>query len=117
MASCQALLREECSDLTLLTVAHRLLTIIDYASVIVMHGGTKVEQGAPAELLRDPTSALSSMAEALGGHAKQALHRKSAAGEERSSTPANGATRDAAVAVVAAAPADSEPTAADALRC
>ena len=54
----QGLLRTEFSDLTLLTIAHRLQTIIDYEQVLVMAQGRLVEAGAPLQLLRTPGSAL-----------------------------------------------------------
>ena len=73
----QALLRTEFADLTLLTIAHRLMTIIDYASVIVMRSGRLVEQGTPANLLADETSALWAMANSLGYEARDQLRQKS----------------------------------------
>ena len=62
----QVLLRTEFSELTLLTIAHRLQTIIDYEQVLVMGGGRLLESGAPLQLLQRPGSALMEMAAALG---------------------------------------------------
>lgn len=48
----QRVLGEEFGDCTVLTVAHRLDTIVGSDVVAVMDGGRLVEVGAPAELLR-----------------------------------------------------------------
>uniref|UniRef100_A0A182JGX3 Uncharacterized protein n=1 Tax=Anopheles atroparvus TaxID=41427 RepID=A0A182JGX3_ANOAO len=47
----QHAIREQFADCTVLTIAHRLNTIMDYDRVLVMDGGTAVEFGTPAELL------------------------------------------------------------------
>jgi ABC-type multidrug transport system fused ATPase/permease subunit len=47
----QQMLRTKFPDTTLLTIAHRLNTIIDYDVVIVMDKGKVVEFGSPRELL------------------------------------------------------------------
>lgn len=43
-------LAEDSSDRTLITIAHRLRTIIDYDSMVVMSGGKVVEHASPKEL-------------------------------------------------------------------
>ncbi|KAK2036692.1 P-loop containing nucleoside triphosphate hydrolase protein, partial [Colletotrichum somersetense] len=49
----QAVLRREVDDdRTLVTIAHRLRTIADYDTVVVMGAGRVVEAGRPAELYR-----------------------------------------------------------------
>ncbi|KAK3687510.1 P-loop containing nucleoside triphosphate hydrolase protein [Podospora appendiculata] len=53
--SIQAVLRKELNasgakDRTLVTIAHRLRTIVDYDKVVVMAGGRVVEVGSPREL-------------------------------------------------------------------
>ena len=65
-AAIQALLRTEFSAHTVLTIAHRLLTVIDYDALIVMGGGRLLEQGAPQELLAREDGVLAAMARALG---------------------------------------------------
>ena len=75
----QALLRTEFSELTLLTIAHRLQTIIDYEQVLVMGAGRLLESGAPLELLQRPGSALGDMANALGEVAAAELSQRAAA--------------------------------------
>jgi len=54
-ANIQSLIRNECKDVTVVTIAHRLQTIMDYDTVLVLARGVLVEQGNPAELARrDP---------------------------------------------------------------
>ena len=47
----QRMLRNRFKDTTLLTVAHRLNTVMDYDTILVMENGRAVEFGAPSELL------------------------------------------------------------------
>ena len=47
----QKMLRTRFTDTTLLTVAHRLNSIIDYDKILVMDSGRAVEFGSPKELL------------------------------------------------------------------
>ena len=51
---------------TLLTIAHRLNTICDYDRVLVLSFGRVQEYDSPANLLRDPNSAFSSMVNETG---------------------------------------------------
>ncbi|XP_035825063.1 multidrug resistance-associated protein 1 [Aplysia californica] len=62
----QRTIREEFSNCTILTIAHRLNTIIDYDRVLVLDMGQIAESGPPAELLADPTSVFFSMAKNAG---------------------------------------------------
>eukprot|EP01113_Clastostelium_recurvatum_P044174 TRINITY_DN7427_c1_g1_i6.p1 TRINITY_DN7427_c1_g1~~TRINITY_DN7427_c1_g1_i6.p1 ORF type:complete len:959 (+),score=198.39 TRINITY_DN7427_c1_g1_i6:281-2878(+) len=48
----QRTLRSECADATVLTIAHRLHTILDYDEIIVMDEGVVVEHGPPQMLLQ-----------------------------------------------------------------
>lgn len=47
----QRVIRESFAGCTLVAVAHRLQTIVDFDRVVVMRAGRVVEQGAPRELL------------------------------------------------------------------
>ncbi|KAI2464558.1 abc transporter [Annulohypoxylon bovei var. microspora] len=47
----QQLIRSEFAGSTIITIAHRLRTIIDYDQVIVMEEGKVLETGSPAELV------------------------------------------------------------------
>uniref|UniRef100_A0A182NL49 Uncharacterized protein n=1 Tax=Anopheles dirus TaxID=7168 RepID=A0A182NL49_9DIPT len=47
----QHAIREQFADCTVLTIAHRLNTIMDYDRVLVMQDGSVIESGQPGELL------------------------------------------------------------------
>jgi ATP-binding cassette subfamily C (CFTR/MRP) protein 1 len=55
------LIEEELSDRTIITVAHRLETILDYDQVIVVDGGAVMETGRPRELLKVESSRFGKM--------------------------------------------------------
>ena len=52
----QKLLRSELAGATVLTIAHRLDTILDSDQVLVMDKGRAAEYGPPGILLQDKTS-------------------------------------------------------------
>lgn len=52
----QETIRQQFSDCTVLTIAHRIKTIIDSDRVLVMEAGLVKEFAAPAVLLQDPKS-------------------------------------------------------------
>ncbi|KAH7410668.1 putative ATP-binding cassette transporter [Cadophora sp. MPI-SDFR-AT-0126] len=53
----QKVLREEFKECTVLVVAHRLETVVDFGRVVVLGGGRVVEVGVPGELIRREGSA------------------------------------------------------------
>jgi ABC-type multidrug transport system fused ATPase/permease subunit len=65
-AMIQRLIREEFKDCTVITIAHRLATIIDSDKVLVLSHGDFVEYDAPSDLLRKDGGALRGMVERLG---------------------------------------------------
>jgi len=62
----QSVVREEFSRCTVITIAHRLETVIDGDAVIVMSKGQVEEMGPAFHLLRNPLGALSSMVDSQG---------------------------------------------------
>merc|ERR1719489_285920 len=57
----QATIRQEFADCTVLTIAHRLKTILDYDKILVLDAGTVKELDSPQNLLADPQSTFFSM--------------------------------------------------------
>lgn len=62
----QRTIREKFVDCTVLTVAHRLHTIIDSDRVLVMDAGVNVEFDTPHKLLQIENGVFRQMVEALG---------------------------------------------------
>lgn len=62
----QETIREKFADCTVLTVAHRLHTIIDSDRVLVMDAGINVELDTPYALLQNADGVFRKMVEALG---------------------------------------------------
>lgn len=52
-AKVQQLIRSEFQDYTIIMIAHRLSSLVDFDRVAVLDGGKLVEFGSPAELLRE----------------------------------------------------------------
>src|SRR3990167_9494995 len=52
----QGLIKTEFKDSTIITIAHRLNTIIQYDKILSLRGGRVIDYGKPSELLRDPKS-------------------------------------------------------------
>lgn len=63
----QEALHKRFAESTVLTVAHRLQTVLGADLIVVLDGGRVAEQGAPAQLLADPNSSLSALAHEAGG--------------------------------------------------
>ena len=84
----QTLLRTEFGGKTVLTIAHRLVTVCDYDAILVMGGGKLVEAGSPAELLARPHGALAAMARALGDKGEAALMERASGARVRASSDA-----------------------------
>lgn len=62
----QRTIREAFSECTVITIAHRLNTIMDYDKVLVMDAGRAVEFAPPHELLRNPSSYFAKMVAQTG---------------------------------------------------
>lgn len=66
---------EQLEGCTVLTVAHRLRTVITYDTVHIMANGSIVESGAPVKLLQDTSSRLAQMCDAAGSSEAQELRQ------------------------------------------
>lgn len=62
----QELIRTHFANATVITIAHRLHTIIDYDKVLVLNKGQIVEYDHPAKLLITPNSTFLSMVSQTG---------------------------------------------------
>ncbi|KAJ3361119.1 hypothetical protein GGF31_002448 [Allomyces arbusculus] len=62
----QAVIRREFASATVVTIAHRLNTIIDYDMIVVMTAGHVAEVGAPAELLARSESQFAALVDETG---------------------------------------------------
>jgi len=67
------MLRTKFADTTLLTVAHRLNTIMDYDLVLCMDAGRTAEIGSPSELLLQENSLFAKLVDATGSDSARAL--------------------------------------------
>ncbi|CAD7924788.1 unnamed protein product [Amoebophrya sp. A120] len=71
----QTLVRKKFHDCTLITVAHRLQTILDFDRILVMSDGKVAEDGAPWELIKNSDSHLNYMLDSYGPDTAAALRR------------------------------------------
>jgi len=62
----QGTIRRQFADSTVLTIAHRLNTILDYDKIAVLDKGRLAEFESPESLLNDPTSIFCGMARDAG---------------------------------------------------
>lgn len=62
----QATIRSEFKDCTVLTIAHRLKTILDYDAILLLDAGKVKEFDTPENLLDDDRSIFYSMAKDAG---------------------------------------------------
>ena len=63
----QRAIRGAMRSTTLLTVAHRLHTVMDYDRILVLSDGKCAEIGVPHALLKEPASSLSQLVDLVGG--------------------------------------------------
>ncbi|KAH9831996.1 P-loop containing nucleoside triphosphate hydrolase protein [Rhodofomes roseus] len=62
----RAVIRTELSDCTVIAVAHRIATIVDFDFILVMDDGALVEHGTPEDLLARPNSRFARLAASQG---------------------------------------------------
>ncbi len=67
------MLRSRFDGTTLLTIAHRLNTIMDYDVILVVDKGKAAEFGTPAELLSNKDGIFSQLVESTGKESSVAL--------------------------------------------
>ena len=79
----QTAIRELFKDATVLTIAHRLATVADADSVLVMDGGNVAECGPPTDLLKNPGGVLRGMVNRLGPEAAADIERLAEASAAR----------------------------------
>lgn len=83
----QETLQESFRDGTILAVAHRLDTIIEFDYCMVLGGGKVLEYGSPAELIRRDNGAFASMVndtgEAMSNDLRQRAFQKEAAAKKK----------------------------------
>merc|ERR1711871_791985 len=68
-------IREQFSNRTTLTIAHRLNTIIDSDKILVLERGNVLEFDSPKTLLEDPSSEFSSLVDETGPTMSAFLHK------------------------------------------
>ena len=62
----QDLIRTDFKDTTVISIAHRLDSVLTYDRILVLADGQLVEQGSPAQLLSDQASIFYGMVQAMG---------------------------------------------------
>lgn len=115
----QATVRRTFSDCTILTIAHRISTVIDYDRILVMDAGRVAEYGSPHELLCTPGSEFGALVDGTGPesaavlrHAAETASRRHRVRDSRSggtasmSLPAEAITSAVAPEVKTSAPTD-----------
>ncbi|GAA5864423.1 hypothetical protein JCM1840_000490 [Sporobolomyces johnsonii] len=70
-------IRTEFAESTLLVIAHRLRTIIDFDRILVLDKGHLIENGSPSDLIKDPTSHFHSLCRSGGKNEFRLLCRMS----------------------------------------
>lgn len=69
----QKMLRTRFSNTTIITIAHRLNTIMDYDVILVIDAGRAVEFGSPSDLLDIQGGVFSDLVDATGAESSRAL--------------------------------------------
>jgi ABC-type multidrug transport system fused ATPase/permease subunit len=116
-AQIQNTIREEFSETTILTIAHRLRSIVDYDKILVMDAGKAVEYDHPHTLLSNHNSIFYSMCansgelEALLSIAENAYAEKFGITATSSNVASSSRTEEPAEPASKPAPVSAEPTA------
>jgi ABC-type multidrug transport system fused ATPase/permease subunit len=81
----QSLIKETLTDTTVITIAHRLITIIQYDKIVILEQGEKIEEGSPSALLENKESFFTKLV-AEGG--QEFLQKMEMAANDRTLDPA-----------------------------
>ncbi|XP_049932985.1 putative ABC transporter C family member 15 isoform X2 [Nymphaea colorata] len=73
----QKTIRQTTRDCTVITIAHRLPTVVDNDFVLVLHEGKVLEYDSPDQLLKDSSSAFSKLATEMSRRSKGENHPSS----------------------------------------
>ncbi|XP_037080857.1 LOW QUALITY PROTEIN: putative uncharacterized protein YKR104W [Pollicipes pollicipes] len=73
----QRTIHEDFQDATVVTIAHRLNTVLGYGTIVVMDAGRIAEMGPPAQLAAEPRSQFRQMLEQAGISSLEALEQHS----------------------------------------
>ena len=85
----QQTIREQFNDCTVLTIAHRLHTIIDSDRVLVLDAGQVIEFDSPYNLLENTTGTFYDMVETTGKGMKEMLREMATLVHETKTKPAS----------------------------
>ena len=72
----QQTIRQHLKHATILTIAHRLLTLADYDRIIVLENGTVAQCGSPKELLEDQNGLFVGLVDSMGHTGAAHFRRK-----------------------------------------
>jgi ABC-type multidrug transport system fused ATPase/permease subunit len=71
--SIQRVVKNHLNATTVISIAHRIITVIQYDKLIVLKDGCKIEEGTPLELLMDSNSLFCEYVEAGGQEFKEKM--------------------------------------------
>jgi len=84
----QTTVRESFAQCTVITIAHRLNTIMDSDKVLVMSDGAVAEYGAPVDLLKDAAGPFSALVQGTGSRNSDHLRKLAQAGSSKTNLAA-----------------------------
>jgi ABC-type multidrug transport system fused ATPase/permease subunit len=83
----QKTIRKAFATSTIVTIAHRLNTVIDFDKICVMEQGGVAEYGAPAELLANNNGMFSQLVDSTGKGSAAELRSRAVAAVTKGATP------------------------------
>ena len=79
----QRVIRKDFADSTVITIAHRINTIIDFDRIVILDKGKVVEAGSPLSLLDNENGFLNHMVQSMGTDAAAVLRKKASMNADR----------------------------------